>query len=175
MQRLRRDVKRGRIYPHKGANLGTPSICHISGRNEEYSCDDKATWRSELAGHFVGCESEVINHVYSPEKHKVYRIGVARVEDGEGLEDPHGTTCFEDRTPTTDLEIPSHIARGTRMKPQTRKIVAKLMKPIIRLSFATSIPMTSADPNLTRTQLSIGPGAPTGGINSANALRPVTS
>ncbi|WVO16655.1 hypothetical protein L204_104335 [Cryptococcus depauperatus] len=65
-------------------------------------------------GYFVGCESEAIYPIYSPEKHRVYRIGVASVEDGEGLEDPQGAPCFEDRTPTPDLEIPSHIARGDK-------------------------------------------------------------
>lgn len=56
-------------------------------------------------GYFVGCESEVIYHIYSPEKHKVYRIGVTRVEDREGLDDPHDVPCLEDRVPTPDVEI----------------------------------------------------------------------
>jgi hypothetical protein len=38
-------------------------------------------------GYFVGCESEAMYHIYSPEKHKVYRIGVARVEDGKVVGD----------------------------------------------------------------------------------------
>lgn len=62
--------------------------------------------------YFVGCESEAIYHIYSPEKHKVFRIGVARVEDGEGLEDLHNAPCLEDRVPTPDLEMPSHIPSG---------------------------------------------------------------
>ena len=44
-------------------------------------------------------------HIYSPEKHKVYRVGAARVEDGEGLDDPHDEPCLEDRVPTSDVEI----------------------------------------------------------------------
>nr|ODN89536.1 hypothetical protein L203_02248 [Cryptococcus depauperatus CBS 7841] len=68
-----------------------------SERNEEYSC-------MALAAGWVT----------PSEKHRVYRIGVASVEDGEGLDDPHGAPCFEDRTPTPDLEIPSHIARGDK-------------------------------------------------------------
>lgn len=56
-------------------------------------------------GYFVGCESEAMYHIYSPEKHRVYRIGVARVEDGEGLDDPHDAPCLEDRIPTMDVEI----------------------------------------------------------------------
>ena len=61
-------------------------------------------------GYFVGCESEAIYRIYSPEKHKVYRVGVARVEDGEGLDDPHDSPCLEDRVPTPDAEVSSHIA-----------------------------------------------------------------
>ncbi|KAJ6033764.1 hypothetical protein N7444_011535 [Penicillium canescens] len=59
-------------------------------------------------GYFVGCESEAMYHIYSPEKNKVYRIGVARVEDGEGLNDPHDAPCLEDRVPIPDLDIPSN-------------------------------------------------------------------
>ena len=60
-------------------------------------------------GYFVGCESEAIYHIYSPEKNKVYRIGVARVEDGEGLDDPHDTPCLEDRIHIPDVDIPDHL------------------------------------------------------------------
>jgi hypothetical protein len=48
-------------------------------------------------------------HIYSPEKHKVYRIGVTRVEDGKGLDDPHDAPCLEDRVPTPDVEVPDHL------------------------------------------------------------------
>ena len=61
-------------------------------------------------GYFVGCESEAMYHIYSPEKHKVYRIGIARVEDGEGLDDPHDTPCLEDRVPTPDVEISDRLS-----------------------------------------------------------------
>ncbi|KFZ24291.1 hypothetical protein V502_01231 [Pseudogymnoascus sp. VKM F-4520 (FW-2644)] len=60
-------------------------------------------------GYFVGCESEAMYHIYSPEKHKVYRIGTARVEDGEGLDDPHDAPCLEDRVSTTDVVISDQI------------------------------------------------------------------
>jgi hypothetical protein len=56
-------------------------------------------------GYFVGCESEAMYHIYSPEKHKVYRIGSARVEDGEGLDDHHDIPCMEDRVPTTGVDV----------------------------------------------------------------------
>ncbi|KZZ88210.1 Ribonuclease H-like protein [Beauveria brongniartii RCEF 3172] len=56
-------------------------------------------------GYFVGCESEAMYRIYSPEQHKVYRIGVARVEDGEGLDDRHDAPCLEDRIHTKEVEI----------------------------------------------------------------------
>ena len=48
-------------------------------------------------------------HIYFPEKHKVYRIGIARVEDGEGLGDPHDAPCLEDRVPSPDVEASDHL------------------------------------------------------------------
>ena len=59
-------------------------------------------------GCFVGCESEAMYHIYSPEKHKIYRIGVARVEDGEGLDDSQDGQCLEDRVRTRDADVPEH-------------------------------------------------------------------
>ena len=56
-------------------------------------------------GYFINCESEVMYHIYSPKKHKVYRINVARVEDRQGLDDPHNAPCLEDRVPTQNVEI----------------------------------------------------------------------
>jgi hypothetical protein len=44
-----------------------------------------------------------------PEKHKVYRIGAARVEDGEGLDNPHDAPCLEERVSTPDVEVPDHL------------------------------------------------------------------
>jgi hypothetical protein len=63
-------------------------------------------------GYFVGCESEAMYHIYSPKKHKVYRISAARVEDGEGLDDPHDAPCLEDRVPTLDVEVLNHPSSG---------------------------------------------------------------
>lgn len=39
-------------------------------------------------GYWVGRHSESIDKVYWPGKEKVYKIGVVRVEDGQGLDDP---------------------------------------------------------------------------------------
>lgn len=56
-------------------------------------------------GYFVGCESEAMYHIYSPEKHKVYRVGTARIEDGKGLDDSHDAPCLEDRVSTTSARV----------------------------------------------------------------------
>ena len=63
-------------------------------------------------GYFVGCESEAMYHIYSPEKHKVYRFGVARVEDAEGLDDPQDALSLEDRVHTPAVEVPEHSHLG---------------------------------------------------------------
>ena len=59
--------------------------------------------------YFVGCESEAMYHIYSLEKHKVYRIGVARVEDGERLDDLHDAPCLEDIISTENIEVPDEL------------------------------------------------------------------
>ena len=64
-------------------------------------------------GYFVGCESEAMYHIYSPEKHKVYRIGAPRIEDGEGLDDSHNAPCLEDRIPTVHQEVPDQLDSRT--------------------------------------------------------------
>lgn len=57
-------------------------------------------------GYFVGCESEAMYRIYSPDKHKVYRIGVAQVDDGEGLDDPQNGPSLQDRVPTPEIDSP---------------------------------------------------------------------
>lgn len=60
-------------------------------------------------GYFVSCESEAIYHIYSLEKYRVYRIGITRVEDSEGLDDPYNEPYLEDRIPTPNVEVLSNI------------------------------------------------------------------
>ncbi len=55
-------------------------------------------------------ESEAMYHIYFPDKHKVYRINVARVEDGEGLGDPHNAPCLEVRVPTHNIDVPDQLS-----------------------------------------------------------------
>ncbi|KAG9228030.1 hypothetical protein BJ875DRAFT_447234 [Amylocarpus encephaloides] len=69
------------------------------------------TPRGQL-GYFISCGSEAIYHIYSPKKHKVYRIGVTRVKDGEGLDDPYNTPCLEDRIPTRDIVAADRLFSG---------------------------------------------------------------
>lgn len=40
-------------------------------------------------GYFVGCEAEDVYKIYSPDKQRVFRVSVARIEDGQGLDDSH--------------------------------------------------------------------------------------
>jgi hypothetical protein len=56
-------------------------------------------------GYFVGCDSESIYRIYSEEKHKVFRIGVARVDDGEGLQDPHDSPSMTTRNPVPSIDL----------------------------------------------------------------------
>ena len=64
-------------------------------------------------GYFVGCESKAMYYIYSPEKHKVYRIGAPRIEDGEGLDNSHDVPCLEDRIPTVHQEVPDELDSRT--------------------------------------------------------------
>lgn len=57
-------------------------------------------------GYWVGRHSESVDKIFSPEKVKVYKIGVARVEDGKGLQDPQPLPTYTDRVPTAHVDIP---------------------------------------------------------------------
>jgi hypothetical protein len=48
-------------------------------------------------GYFVSCDSESVYRTYSEEKHRVFRVGVARVDNGEGLQDPHDAPSMSAR------------------------------------------------------------------------------
>jgi hypothetical protein len=61
-------------------------------------------------GYFISYKSKAIYYIYSPKKHKVYRIGIARVEDREGLDDPYNTPYLEDRVPIPDVEISDRLS-----------------------------------------------------------------
>lgn len=50
-------------------------------------------------GYFMGCEGESIKRIYSPDESKVLRISVARIEDGEGLDDDVEGPSLRDRDP----------------------------------------------------------------------------
>ena len=50
-------------------------------------------------GYFVGCESEKIYRIWNPDKEKVMRISVARIEDDVGQDDFHDHDALADRVP----------------------------------------------------------------------------
>lgn len=91
-------LTRERIWGSRAYITCIPPGVSSHGRN------DKTAQSRGWLGYFVGYKSEGIYSIYSPEKHKVYRIGIVRVEDGEGLDDPHDAPCLEDRVPTLSVE-----------------------------------------------------------------------
>lgn len=48
-------------------------------------------------GYFMGSESESVYRIWNPEKNKVMRISVARVEDGEGMDDEQDEPSRQNR------------------------------------------------------------------------------
>jgi hypothetical protein len=52
-------------------------------------------------------------HIYSSEKHKVYQIGAARIQDGEDLGDLHNAPCLKDGIPTEHKNIPEQLDSET--------------------------------------------------------------
>jgi hypothetical protein len=72
-------------------NLATPCLVPDvtlppeQGRDTALKIHEPRGW----IGYFVGCESESVYRIYSADKHKVFRVGVARVDNGEGLDDSH--------------------------------------------------------------------------------------
>jgi len=73
-------------------------------RNAGYKLHEPRGW----LGYWVGRFSESVDRIFSPEKHKVFKIGVARIEDGQGLRDPQPEATYEDRVPTPEVEIPEN-------------------------------------------------------------------
>lgn len=55
-------------------------------------------------GSFVGCFSESIYEIWNEDKHRVFHIGVARVQQGAGLDDPHDGESYDDRNPVAILD-----------------------------------------------------------------------
>lgn len=53
-------------------------------------------------GSFVGCFSESIYQIWNEDKHRVFHIGVARVQQGVGLDDPRDGDSYDDRNSASD-------------------------------------------------------------------------
>jgi transposase InsO family protein len=56
-------------------------------------------------GYFVGCASESTYRIYSAEKGKVFKVGVARIEDGQGLDEPQDEPSLNARIPPADVDL----------------------------------------------------------------------
>jgi len=55
-------------------------------------------------GYFVGCESESIYRIWNPDKEKVMRISVARIDEDEGLDDEHEYPSRSERIPIKEVQ-----------------------------------------------------------------------
>jgi hypothetical protein len=65
-------------------------------------------------------------YIYSPKKHKVYRIGIARVEDREGLDNHYNIPCLEDKVLIPIIEIldyPSSKGKGEISDDENNKTI----------------------------------------------------
>jgi hypothetical protein len=72
------------------------------GRDFARKIHDPRGWM----GYWVGNESESVCRIFSTEKRKVFRVSVARVDEDEGLDDPHDDPSINDRTPVPlDLDL----------------------------------------------------------------------
>lgn len=56
-------------------------------------------------GYYVGYKSELIYWIYSLEDYRVKQVGVARVDDSEGTEDPQDAPSLHDRVDIPEIEI----------------------------------------------------------------------
>jgi hypothetical protein len=80
------------VYGHQ-PNLDREKIwgsrAYVTVPPELQMRQSKLTSPRAWLGYFVGCESESVYRIWNPEKKKVLRISTARIDDGNGLDDPH--------------------------------------------------------------------------------------
>ncbi|SCN96432.1 uncharacterized protein FFFS_02244 [Fusarium fujikuroi] len=89
----RESIWGSRIYvtlPPETDRVGKPKLHHARG------------W----VGYFVGCDSESIYRIYSDEHHRVFRVGVGRIQQGQGVEDEHDGLSYNDRVGREGSQIP---------------------------------------------------------------------
>ncbi|KAF4990463.1 hypothetical protein FGRMN_8456 [Fusarium graminum] len=72
-------------------------------------------------GYFVGCEAESIFRVFSDQHYRVFRVGVARVQQGEGIEDDHDGLTYNQRTsnPSPVQDYEEHHIEDIEVQPQS--------------------------------------------------------
>ena len=84
------DLSRERVWGSR-AYVTQPHEIRTSMR------DSKLITPRGWLGYFVGCESESVYCIWSPEKNKVLWISAARIDDGEGLDDNHEDPSLNQR------------------------------------------------------------------------------
>lgn len=62
-------------------------------------------------GYFVGCQAESIYRVFSDEHHRVFPVGAARVQQGEGVEDNHEGITYQQRQLREAEEIQDEVVQ----------------------------------------------------------------
>ena len=60
--------------------------------------------RAQL-GYFVGLENESIQRFWDPSRKKIFRISNARIDDGEGLDDPQPYSSLDQRQPQPNVDL----------------------------------------------------------------------
>lgn len=65
-------------------------------------------------GYYAGMSFEAFYNIWSPDKHRVFIVGIARIDEGEGLDDSHESPSFRQR-----LEEEGELVPDTPPRPRT--------------------------------------------------------
>ncbi|KAK1459354.1 hypothetical protein CMEL01_02353 [Colletotrichum melonis] len=113
-------TKKGPITPWEALNRHKPDLSKDSiwGSRVYVTIPPETRDRGKLhqprgwVGYFVGLESESVFRIFSPDKHEVFRVAGARVQQGQGLDDPH-----EGQEPIRQ-DTPQELARDEQTENQ---------------------------------------------------------
>ena len=92
LNRLKPDLTKERVWGSR-AYVRKPPDAIWAGKSKKLH-----TARGWL-GYFVGTESESCYRIWDPELKCVKRIAIVRIDDGEGLDDPHDEASLNNRMP----------------------------------------------------------------------------
>ncbi|KAK8219740.1 hypothetical protein M8818_000714 [Zalaria obscura] len=76
-------------------------------------------------GYYVGYKSELIYWIYSLEDYRVKQVGVARVDDSEGTEDPQDAPSLHDQSYKSGDESESSESKGEPENPKSKNDVTE--------------------------------------------------